>query len=83
MIDKIDYDFTLAEGDSAVGPYYGAGIIVVTIIGIVLSVIGRMESGKIENTGIKMAFIFVGIVIFLLGLFVWKVAKRFIWADIY
>lgn len=57
-----------------VGPYYGAGIIVVTIIGIVLSVIGRMESGKIENTGIKMAFIFVGIVIFLLGLFVWKVA---------
>ena len=44
------------------------------MIGIVLSVTGVIESGRIENTGLITVFIVIGLVIFLLGFFVWKAA---------
>ena len=35
-----------------VGPFYGAGIIIATVVGIVLSVTGVIKSGKIESAGL-------------------------------
>ncbi len=57
-----------------VGPFYGVGIIAVTVIGIVLSVTGVIKSGRIENTGLIVGFIVMGLVILLLGFFIWKAA---------
>ena len=56
------------------GPFYGVGIIAATVIGIVLSVTGVIKNGRIENTGLIAGFIVRGLVIFLLGFFVWKAA---------
>lgn len=57
-----------------VGPFYGVGIIAATVIGIVLSVTGVIKSGKIENTGVIIGFIVIGILVLLIGFFVWKAA---------
>ena len=57
-----------------VGPFYGVGIIAATVIGIVLSVTGVIKSGRIENTGLIVGFIVMGLVILLLGFFIWKAA---------
>lgn len=55
-----------------VGPFYGAGIIGATVIGIVLAVTGVIKSGRIEHAGLIAGFIVIGLVIFLLGFFIWK-----------
>lgn len=57
-----------------VGPFYGAGIIVTTIIGIILSITGVIKTGKLDKAGLIAGFIGIGFVIFLLGFFVWKAA---------
>lgn len=57
-----------------VGPFYGVGIIAATMIGIVLSVTGVIKSGKVSNTWIIVGFVIIGILIFLIGFGVWKVA---------
>ena len=57
-----------------VGPFYGVGIIAMTVIGIVLSALGCIENGRIESIAIVIVFVITGIVIMLLGFFVWKPA---------
>lgn len=57
-----------------VGPFYGVGIIAATVIGIVLSLTGVIKSGGIENAGFIAGFLVIGLVIFLLGFFIWKAA---------
>ena len=52
-----------------VGPFYGAGIIILTVVGIVLSCLGVLDFAKLQST--KIPFILVGIVIFLGGFLVW------------
>ena len=58
-----------------VGPFYGAGIIFLTVIGIFLSCLGVLEFAKFQST--KTPFIVVGILIFFGGFLVWfKAAFR-------
>ncbi|HKM22388.1 MAG TPA: isoprenylcysteine carboxylmethyltransferase family protein [Lachnospiraceae bacterium] len=58
-----------------VGPFYGAGIISLTVIGIVLSCLGVFDFAKFQGT--KIPFILVGIFICLGGFLVWfKAAFR-------
>lgn len=57
-----------------VGPFYGAGIITMTVLGVVSVARGNLESGKIESTAVTIGFIIAGILIALLGFFVWKAA---------
>lgn len=57
-----------------VGPFYGAGIIVTTVVGSVLSVTGVIRSGKIVSTGLITGFLIIGLVVFVLGFLVWKAA---------
>ncbi len=57
-----------------VGPYYGAGIIALTLAGIMMSTVGILDSGKITN-GIPIAvLVILGIILFAGGFFVWKSA---------
>lgn len=57
-----------------VGPFYGTGIILLTAAGIILSVIGLLNSGIIHNTILVMVFIVLGILVFIGGFIVWKSA---------
>ena len=57
-----------------VGPYYGAGIIILTLAGIVLSITGILDSGKITNNVVVVVMVIFGIVLFVEGFFVWKFA---------
>ena len=57
-----------------VGPYYGVGIILLTVTGIVLSAAGVLDSGKITNTILMVIMIFLGILLFVEGFLVWKSA---------
>lgn len=58
-----------------VGPIYGAGIIVTTIIGIALSYTTVISAGKFA--ALKIPFIIIGILIAVLGFLVWfKAAFR-------
>lgn len=57
-----------------VGPYYGVGIILLTVTGIVLSVAGVLDSGKITNTILMVTMIFLGILLLVEGFLVWKSA---------
>ena len=52
-----------------VGPIYGITIIVITILGIFLSVNGVLNFGKVTFT--KIPFIIIGIMIALFGFWVW------------
>ena len=57
-------------------PIYGVGlgIILLTVTGIVLSVAGVLDSGKITNTILKVTMIFLGILLPVEGFLVWKSA---------
>lgn len=57
-----------------VGPYYGVGIILLTLTGIVLSAAGVLDSGKIINTVLMVIMIFLGILLLVEGFLVWKSA---------
>lgn len=52
-----------------VGPIYGASIIAVTVIGIILSVAGILDFSKVPFT--KLPFIIVGIAVAAFGFWVW------------
>ena len=60
-----------------VGPFYGVGIILSTIICIVLSAIGVLNSGKIHNTVFMIVFILAGVLIIIGGCLVWKLSPLF------
>lgn len=57
-----------------VGPFYGVGVIGTTVLAIVLSAMEVIKSGKIENPIIISGFVIAGILIGLVGFFVWKPA---------
>lgn len=58
-----------------VGPVYGISIIFLTVLGIILSCMNVISTGKYAE--LKIPFIIVGILIVLLGFFVWfKAAFR-------
>ena len=57
-----------------VGPYYGVGIIMLTLAGIVLSAVGILDSGKITGTFWIVIMIVLGAILSAGGFFVWKSA---------
>lgn len=57
-----------------VGPLYGVGVIGLTVAGIVLSCVGLLNSGKIENTVLLVVFVVLGILFVAGGFLVWKAA---------
>lgn len=57
-----------------VEPYYGVGIIILTFVGIVLSVMGVLDSGKITNHILTVIMVILGIILFIEGFLVWKFA---------
>lgn len=57
-----------------VGPYYGGAIIAMTIIGIILSVTGTLESGIITGMILKFLLIGIGACLVVAGFLVWKPA---------
>lgn len=57
-----------------VGPFYGIGIIAMSILGILLSVTGLLDSGKVTATIPMIIMIAFGIVLILGGFLVWKAA---------
>lgn len=57
-----------------VGPFYGIGIIASTVISVILSCIGLLDSGKIKEIFLILIFIISGIAIALIGFFIWKAA---------
>ena len=52
-----------------VGPIYGVSIILITVLGIVLSLNGMLNLGKVSF--LKIPFVILGIVIALFGFWVW------------
>lgn len=52
-----------------VGPFYGIGIIALTIVGIALSCLGQLEFGRIPE--MKVPFLVVGILLCIAGFVVW------------
>ncbi|MBQ8188459.1 MAG: isoprenylcysteine carboxylmethyltransferase family protein [Lachnospiraceae bacterium] len=56
-----------------VGPVYVAIIILCTVVGIVLSQMKMLESGKIE--GLKFPFLIIGIILILFGVYLWFCAN--------
>lgn len=57
-----------------VGPFYGMGVILLTIAGIVISVRGLLNSGMIYNTILRISFFTVGVAAVIGGFIVWKSA---------
>lgn len=57
-----------------VGPFYGIGIIVLTVIGVILSYTGLLDSGKVEEMLLLRIFVVTGVGIFVAGFLVWKAA---------
>ncbi len=57
-----------------VGPYYGAGVILCTVIGIVLTAAGVLQRGTVTN-GIGMAMMIVlGVLFMVEGILIWRFA---------
>lgn len=56
------------------GPFYGIGIIVLTVIGIVLSIAGVIDSGKVTSIVPLTIMIILGCAFVLGGFLVWKPA---------
>lgn len=52
-----------------VGPIYGVSIMIITLIGIVLSVIGVLDAFKVSAT--RIPFMIIGIFIIVFGFWVW------------
>lgn len=61
-----------------VGPFYGIGIILLTIIGVVLSAAGIPESGKVSGILPKTVMIVLGILLAAEG---FLYGKRQLWAK--
>lgn len=57
-----------------VGPYYGLGIIILTAVGIVLSVIGVLDSGKTTSNILSVIMVVLGIILIIEGFLVWRFA---------
>lgn len=57
-----------------VGPFYGIGIAVWSVIGILLSYMGLLNSGKVKEMLLILIFVVTGAVIFIGGFFIWKAA---------
>lgn len=57
-----------------VGPYYGASILLLTVLGIVLSAAGVLEKGKISGLLPISAMVILGIFLLIEGFLVWKAA---------
>lgn len=62
--------FTIYE----VGPFYGIGVILLTIAGIVISDIGLLNSGMVHHTILRIDFITGGVLVAIGGFLVWKSA---------
>lgn len=58
-----------------VGPYYGAGIIILTVAGIVLSAIGILDSGKVTNSVPITIMTILGIALLVEGFLIWRSAS--------
>lgn len=56
-----------------VGPIYVAVIILLTIVGIILSVVGKFDSGKIEI--LQIPCLILGILLILYGIIMWIMAN--------
>lgn len=57
-----------------VGPFYGISVIFLTVAGIIISVLGLLNSGIIHNTILVMVFITLGVLVIIGGFIVWKFA---------
>ena len=57
-----------------VGPFYGVVVIALTILGILLSCFGLLDSGLIKIKWLKIIFIIIGILFIIEGFFVWAKA---------
>lgn len=57
-----------------VGPFYGISIILLTVAGVVMSVMGFLDSGLIHNSIFKIFFIILGVCIIVAGFIIWKSA---------
>lgn len=54
-----------------VGPFYGAGVFILTAVGVLLSLTGVIDSGRITSAAVTAAFIIVGIALIAAGIAVW------------
>lgn len=57
-----------------VGPFYGIGVISLTAVGIMMSVMGLLNSGILHNTILVIAFLILGGLAIIGGFIVWKSA---------
>lgn len=57
-----------------VGPFYGIGVILLTVAGIVISAIGLLNSGMVHHTILMIVFITAGVLVAIGGFIVWKSA---------
>lgn len=57
-----------------VGPYYGAGIIILTVTGIVLYTTGILDSGKVTNSVLITIMVILGTALIVEGFLIWKFA---------
>lgn len=57
-----------------VGPYYGVSIIILTLVGILLSIVGALNSGKLTSNILIVIMIIFGIILFVEGFLIWKCA---------
>lgn len=61
------------------GPFYGIGIIIVTVIAILLSAQGVFPSGYLQ--GAKLVFLLLGVLLILFGIVIWIAAAIFAKID--
>lgn len=57
-----------------VGPFYGIGVTLLTIAGIIISVMGLLNSGMLHNTILVVTFATLGVLVLICGFIVWKSA---------
>lgn len=57
-----------------VGPYYGAGTMILTAAGSVLAIAGVLDSGKITDHIFVMIMVILGAALFVEGFLIWKFA---------
>lgn len=57
-----------------VGSFYGIGIILLTVVGVILSAVGVLDSGKVSKILPKTVMIVLGVLLASEGFFVWRAA---------
>lgn len=57
-----------------VGPFYGIDVIILTFAGIIISVAGLLNSGRVHNPILVIVFITLGVFVIIGGFIVWRSA---------